>query len=350
MPEVPRQLLKDQTLDSIRAALQGNPDPGPVHEHEWRRVYEDIIRPLLRNIRDLRRYCVTVHGTANSLGGAVAHADMLALEAIRLFLPDVFRRLLAAIYDLTASPGATQVGKDFEAGFHTSRDRSDTDAPPVKSRIEAMIEKAGPQEQVVCNLIRHLFPQAAQYLSGASGDTSFNTDTMLQQRRAGHELVLQLYLEHVADQDLLDSHDAEQAYARMADRHALDKFLRSRDPTRLQNVIHHLRHYENEFQPQHAQPSTIVLLNLLPDLPREPVPLLDDAQKLIGSIVVRLLNTLDKQTAREQTLKSILPELTSLASKVTLIDRIGHRPNLGCKLVSRTEAAPSSRNTCRPFQ
>ena len=339
LPEVPRQLLKDQTLESIHAALHSIPDPGPVPEHEWRSIYEDVIRPLLRNIRDLRRYCVTVHGTAYSLRGAVARADMLALEAIRLFLPDVFRKLPAAIYDLTASPGASQVGKDFEAGFHASRDRSDTDPPPAKSRIEAMIKKAGPQEHIVRDLIRHLFPQGAQYLSGASGDRSFNTETILQQRRAGHELVLQLYLERVADQDLLDSHDAEQAYARMADRHALDKFLRSRDPTRLQNVIHHLLHYENEFQPQHAQPSTIALLNLLPDLPREAIPLLDDPQKLIGSIVVRLLRTLEKETAREQALKSILPELTSLSAKVTLIDRIGHRPKLGYKLVSKIEAA-----------
>ena len=339
LPEVPRQLLKNQTLSSIRAALQDIPDPGPVHEHEWRRIYEDIIRPLLRNIRDLRRYCVTVHGTADSLGDSVARADMLALEAIRLFLPEVFRQLPAAIYDLTASPGASQVGKDLEAEFHASRDGFGTDAPPAIARIQAMLNKAGPQEQVVRNLIRHLFPQGAQYLSGASGDRSFDTETMLQQRRVGHELVLQLYLEHVADQDLLDSRDAEQAYARMPDRHALDKFLRSRDPARLQNVIHHLKNYENEFQPQHAQPGTIVLLNLLPDLPTAPVPLLDDARKLIGSIVMRLLNTLDGETAREKALRSILPELTSLSSKVTLIDRIGHSPNLGSKLVSRTEAA-----------
>ena len=338
LPEVPRQLLKDQTLVSIHAALQDIPDPAPVHEHEWRRIYEDIIRPLLRNIRDLRRYCVTVQGTADSLGGTVARADMLALEAIRLFLPDVFRLLPAAIYDLTASPGAAQLHKDYEAGFHTSRKRSETDAPPPNSRLEAMIEKAGPQAQVVRDLVRHLFPQAAQYLSGPSADPSFSTETMLQQRRVGHELVLQLYLERVADQDLLDSHDAEQAYARMADRRGLDKFLRSLEPTCLQNVIHHLGHYENEFQPQHAQPSAIVLLNLLPDLPRETVPLLDDPQKLIGSIVVRLLSTLEKETTRQQALKAILPELTSLSAKVTLIDRIGHRPNRGCKLVSRTES------------
>ena len=339
LPEIPRQLLKDQTLDSIHAALHDIPDPAPVHEHEWRRIYEDIIRPLLRNIRDLRRFCVTVHGTVDSLGGAVARTDMLALEAIRLFLPDVFRQLPAAIYDLTASPGADQIGKDFEAGFYAAGYRTDTDPPPRKSRIEAMIKKAGPQEQVVRDLVRHLFPQGAQYLPGASGDPSFNPDTMLQEHRVGHELVLRLYLERVADQDLLDSHDAGQAFARMADRHALDEFLRSRDRSRLQNVIHHLGQYKNEFQPQHAQPSSIVLLNILPDLPRKAVPLRDDAQGLIGYVVAHLLSTLENDTDGEQTVSAILRDLTSMSAKVTLVNSIGHRPNLGFKLVSKTEAA-----------
>ena len=338
LPEIPRQLFKEQVLESIQIALDSIENPGPFHERESPDVIEEIIRPLIRNIRDLRRYCVSIQGTADSLKGAVACVDMLALEAIRLFLPEVFLRLPHAIQDLTVSPGAEQIRKDFEGSFYSAMDRTDTDTLPSNSRIDEMIERGESQKDVVLALIRRLFPQGAQYLPGATGDSAFTPSKMLQERRVGHELVLRLYLERVADQDLLDTYDAEQAYARMADRNALEEFLDSRDSARLPNVIYHLSRYESEFQPDQAAPGIIALLNLLPVLPRQSVPLLDEAQRIVGSIVVSLFRTLDQGTVRERTLDSILPELISLSAKVTLIDRIGFRPNVGRKLISKNTA------------
>ena len=338
LPEIPRQLFKDQTIASIQTTLNRLHDPGPFHEHEWPDIFEQIIRPLMRNVRDLRRYCVAVQGTADSLEGAVACVDMLALEAVRLFLPDVFLLLPAAQHDLTVSPGAEQISKDFDAGFASVLDRSDVDKLPSNPRIDAMLETGHQREEIIRTLIRRLFPQAALFLPGDQHVPEFSPSQMLQERRVGHELVLRLYLERVADQDLLDSYDAEQAFARLADRDSLEEFLLSRD-TQLQNVIHHLRDYKNEFQSEHAEPASIVLLNLLPHLPQQSVPLLDHAQRLIGSIVTSLLRALDGASAREQAVNAILPELTSLSAKVTLIHRIGHMPNIGKKLVSEGAAA-----------
>lgn len=60
--------------------------------------------------------------------------------------------------------------------------------------------------------------------------------------------------------------DAEQAWARMADRNALDAYLRSLDSERLRDVISSLDVYEEHFSPEHVIPGSIVLLNLLPNL------------------------------------------------------------------------------------
>ena len=339
LPEIPRQLFKDQTLESIQAVLNHVDDTGPFHQREWPDTFEEIIRPLIRNIRDLRRYSAAVHGTAESLEGAVACVDLLALEAVRLFLPDVFLQLPTVQHDLTVSPGAEQIGKDFDTALASLQDRSDPSKLPTNPRIDAMIEAGEQSAEIVRAVIRRLFPQGTQFLPGNGDVADFNPSTMLQERRVGHELVLRLYLERVADEDLLDTYDAEQAFAHLGDRKALEKFLLSRDRARLQNVIHHLRYYENEFQPEHASPASIVLLNLLPDLPRQSVPLFDSAQRLVGAIVVSLLRSLHPETDREQTVSAILPELASLSAKLTLIDRIGHIPNVGRKLVSKGAAA-----------
>ena len=338
LPEIPRELFKNQTLDSIQTTLDHVDQTGPFHENEWPDIFEKIIRPLIRNIRDLRRYCVAVHSTAESLEGQVACEDVLALEAVRLFLPDVFLQLPTAQHDLTVSLGAEQVGKDFGTTFASFQDRSDAGKLPNNSRIDAMIEAGQPMEEIVHTVVHRLFPQAAYFLPGDQDVAEINPSKMLQERRVSHELVLRLYLERVADQDLLDTYDAEQAFARLADREALEEFLTSRDHDRLHNVIHHLQHYEDEFQGIHAEPASIVLLNLLPDLPRQSVPLLDRPQRLIGYIVVDLLRTVHPETAREQAVESILPELKSLSAKVTLIDRVGHNPNIGKKLISEDAA------------
>ena len=339
LPAIPRQLLKDQTHNSILDTLSRIDDPGPFYEDNWHDVFEEIICPLIVNIRDLRRYCVTIHGTVGGLGGAIACVDMLALEAVRHFLPHVFRSLIAALDDLTVSPGAKQVGKDFQTSFSSLADRSDTDTMPRMPSIDAIIESGKPREAIVKSVILRLFPQGAIYLPGDTSIADVNPADLLQERRVGHELVLRRYLERVADRDLLDAYDAEQAYSRMADRYALEEFLASLDRARLQNVIKHLQHYENEFQPEHAEAGIVVLLNLLPDLPRQSVPLLDESQRLVGAVVVSLLRTLEQGAGREQALEAILSKLTSLFAKITLIERIGHRKKLGRQLVSEDAAA-----------
>ena len=151
--------------------------------------------PLIRNIRDLRRYCVAVLGTAHSLKGEVACQDMLALEAVRLFLPDVFLHLPATQHELTASPGAKQIDKDFHTGFASLLNSSDADRLPSNPRIDAIIKAGKPAEQIVRSLILRLFPQAAHFLPGDNHVPDFNPSEMLLQRRLGHELVLRLYLE-----------------------------------------------------------------------------------------------------------------------------------------------------------
>ena len=63
-----------------------------------------------------------------------------------------------------------------------------------------------------------------------------------------------------------------------------------------------------------------------------------------------LLRTLESDIAREQLVGATLPELTSLSAKVTLIDRIGHRPNLGHHLVAEIAALHFEENLYNEIQ
>ena len=105
LPEVPSHLLAQQLYKAIEHALADIENPGSFDEEVWADVRAEIVGPLIRNLRDVRRYAIAIRETVGGLDGQVALADVLALEAIRLFVPDVFRFLPGAIDGLT---GMTQ--------------------------------------------------------------------------------------------------------------------------------------------------------------------------------------------------------------------------------------------------
>lgn len=125
----------------------------------------------------------------------------------------------------------------------------------------------------------------------------------------------------------------------MTDRAAFDNYLRSLEPERLRDVISSLEAYEDEFGKDHVVPGAIVLLNLLPELPEQQRGMFDfGARMVVGRVVYRLVRSLKDQNAVETAVKEILPQVSTLSSKLELITDIGYRENAGHKLVSESAA------------
>lgn len=201
-------------------------------------------------MRDVRRYAAAIRGTIKGLNGQVALADVLALEALRIFLPDVFARLHSSVDGLTTT-----------ANFGTN------DAPQLKAQIDGLIKAAGPKGDVVRSMIERLFPAAGRHIGGSHYGSDWKR-RWLKERRVAEESILRLYLERVVGESLQAFTSAEQAWSFAADGDALDRCLRSLDPERLQDVIASLEAYEDQFAPKHVVPCTVTLLNLLPDIPK----------------------------------------------------------------------------------
>jgi hypothetical protein len=279
-------------------------------------------------MRDVRRYTVSVRSTVKGLDGHVALADTLALEAIRIFLPDVFARLHDAIDALTTT-------SDFG---------SRQEPPELKASIDGLIKTAGDKAEIVRALIRRLFPAASRHLPYGSHYGSDWRSGWLRNRRVAHDDILRLYLERVAGEGLLAFVAAERAWALMSDRQAFDRYLRSLDPRQLENVIGSLEAYEEKFEPHHVVPGTIVLLNMLPDIPERARGFFDFGSTMVVTrVTLRLLRSLKDPAAVEAAVRSILPEVTTLSAKLELITDVGFREGAGHKLVSQKAAAEFER-------
>jgi len=322
LPAVSENILNSQIFKAIDTALSNIQNPGHFDPDVWPDVFMEVIRPLIRNMRDVRRYSAATYGTIRELEGQVALVDVLALEAIRIFLPNVFCNMHAAIDGLTNA---------FD-GYATR------ESPHLKEQIETLINAAGDREEVVRNLIRHLFPAGKRHVGGHHyGNDSKNR--WLRERRVAHEDVLRFYLERNIGEGLKTFAYAESAWVRMTDRTALENYFHSLPIERVQDVISSLEAYEDQFRSEHVVPTTIVLLNLLPNLPDRELGMFDiDKRLVVGRVVYRLVRSLKNPQAVEVAIREILPEVTSLSSKLELIMDVGHRKGKGHKLVSEATA------------
>ncbi len=325
LPAVPSDVLNRQIFSAIDNALTDIESPGPFDEIVWPDVFMEVIRPLIRNMRDVRRYAAAIQGTVRSLDGQIALEDVLSLEAIRVFLPDVFGQLHSAVDGLTTTSGLSYGGSD--------------DPPNIKKQIDDLIEAAGIQDEVVRAMINRLFPAAERFIGGSNYGPDWKA-RWLRDRHVAHADILRFYLERMIGEGLQAFTYAEQAWSRMADGEALNMYLRSIDAERLQGVIGSLETYEDQFAPEHVVPGTVVLLNLLPDLPERPRGMFEiDTRLVVTRVMYRLLRSVGDLAGVEEVVRQILPTLETLSSKLEVINTVGYREGIGHKLVSETAAA-----------
>jgi predicted KAP-like P-loop ATPase len=325
LPSVAPEVFTRQLASSIEKALAGIDNCGPFNEQLWPDVFAEIIHPLIQNMRDVRRYSAAIRGTVVALQGQVALVDVLGLEAARVFLPDVFAQFHRAIDGLTTTTGSSYGGY--------------SDGPELKAQVNGLIDVDKARADIVRNLIRRLFPAGQRHIGGSQYPVDWKI-RWLRERRVAHEDILRFYLERIAGEGLRSFADAEQAWARFADHLSLNAYLRSLEKERLQDVIASLEVYEDQFRPEHVVPATIVLLDILPDLPERQRSMFELGSSFVVSrVTFRLLRSLKDPAAVETAVRQILPKLSSLSSKLELLTQIGYRENAGHTLVTENVAA-----------
>ena len=336
LPVVSKHLLTRQITKVIDHAISRVGDDDLFQKNRLPDVYWEIISPLIKNMRDVRRYAIQVQATLGQLGGKVALIDLLALEAVRLFLHDTFLQIRRSVDVLTSTSDS-----DSDIQDHSQRRRT---------QIENLEKSAGKQAEVVRSLVRRLFPAGARHLGVPSPDSSDESE-WLKQRRVADEDILRLYLERVANKELQAFYRAEQALALMSDRKAFDTFLRSFEKEQLEDIISSLAHFRDEFAPEQVESGAVVLLNLLPELPERDRGFLDMGNWFfVNRVVYRLLRSLKDPSKVEASIRKILTQITTLSSKLGFIGLVGHHEdgdgNLVPESVARAFEADLRKEVC----
>ena len=327
LPVISHEVLLDELTAAIDASLSDIDGLEPFDEHMtgvWASVLIHVIMPLMRNLRDVRRYCASIRGTVMDLAGEICLPDLLALEAVRLFLPDVFTQLRDAVDTVTAPLQARM---------------EDPDAAEVaRQRVNEVTKSGGSQRGVVEALLEHVFPEGGRrlpdrpFLGGPSHE-------WYQQRRVANTEIFRLYLERSEGQTLGLQRRGDQALSVMADAEGLRSHLQSLEPESLRHVIASLETHQGHFQPEQVIPGATVLLNTWPSMPEHRGGFFDlDNRFIVSRVVLRLLESLGTRDAVTSAVDEILPQLETLSAQLELITIVGHMESAGHQLVAVEDA------------
>ena len=320
IPSIPEQVMYRQISEGLDKALNSLSDDISLDTNRWYDIFPEIVRPLIRNMRDVRRYVDAVRGTTRALLGRVELADLLALEAIRVFMPDTFRLI-----------GESQVALTAPAPPIGSREYADAES---KAAIEALVASAEPQPDIVKQLINRVFPAAGRHVSGMNYGADWQKN-WLKARRVAHPDILRMYLERTENEGVLAFDDAERAFSILDDQAALNVFLRSIDVDRQMDVVAALEVYEGDYPTQAIAPAVTVLLNLLPDLPEPKTQAMwsMDTRLIVTRVVLRLLRQLDSPEEVKNVVEQVWNSIHTIYGRMTLAKIVGSIEGAGHRLV-----------------
>lgn len=319
VPTIPTETLRMQVFERLDMVLEGVDDLR-FTSGLWLDVFVEIIEPLLGSLRDVTRLALSARPALRALGGQIEAVDLLALEALRVFRPEIFTALHGARVALTEP--------------QSYYDRSEK--AQHQATIDKLLKTSEPDAEIVRAVILRLFPAARTYIE----NTRYGPDwvnSWKREHRVAYLGYLDLYFGRTAPTDLVAFQQAELAFARISDPSAFEEYLRLLPAESLEAVITGLETYQGEYPAQSVVPAATTLLNLIPEIPERRNRGMFDLMRpdiVVTRVVIRLLKQLPDEETRDAAVREIIANVQSYSSQEVLIRSVGRVEDPNNALIS----------------
>lgn len=322
VPQAPGNLLRSQVFEELNRVLAPVAN-ATLDESRWSDVYWEVIDPQLSNMRDVTRYAISARSTIKSLGNEVDLVDLLAMEALRVFRPELTQQLSKLRHELTST-----------------RDIMGRKDDRAQKTIAALLAKFPDDDGIIRALFNRVFPVALQYIENNHYGNDW-LNTWRTAHRMAHIDFLNLYFDRVAPDELLAFRNSEYAFELLGDGAALKEYLTGLDPEQLETVLEGLTSYESKFTNNMIIPGSITLMNLIDAIPeKEQRGFFDIGRRdiTVSRVILRLLRRVEDEAEREALVAQILESIEIYSSQLNFIHSVGYREGVGHKLVSEAFA------------
>jgi hypothetical protein len=312
----------DQAISGIRT--------GPFDPDRWQDVAARILGPLLSTPRDINRYLAALPASLRMIGEEVALVDVLALEAIRLRLPDAFAQLGSMRRALT------------DVGMITSQ------TPGWQAEVDAFIESADEHAEVARDLCRLLFPATERYLGTNTTYPSSWLPIWRKNRQVANPDVLAIYLSKQLPPGTVPAATVELAVLAMARKELFQAAVDSLSADDLDDFLARLAGYEDEIASTAILPGCSVLLGLYPRLRSQSKGFLDVGPEIaVDRVVLRLLRRVDDEAERTRIVEELCTKVAGFTGRIRLLHLVGRRPNPDMeRLIPAAESDRLFRQVC----
>jgi hypothetical protein len=278
-------------------------------DDRWPAILTSVITPLLRTVRDVRRVANVAPTTAGLTGDDVALEDVLALECVRVLLPDVYDDL---------APSARALTRQRQVEVFRSH------LPDDKDQIDRLIEAGGANAEVARALIRQLFPAAERHLNNTEYGPEFAREWRKERRVATYAGLL-TYLTKALGEHAVRAAKVRSVLDSLGDVAQFEDEVASIPIDQLPDLLARLTDYLDAVpaEPRITANAVANLLNLIPTLPEERRSFFDvDAEFLVAPLAGGLLERLALD-ARDGVAELVFDRVTSIYGQFRLVQWFG---------------------------
>ncbi|XWY18627.1 KAP family P-loop NTPase fold protein [Bisgaard Taxon 45] len=302
IPKISSQLLENHLFSSLNSIL------GDVQldQNRWSDAYWDIIKPTIKNVRDIRRYVSSLSHTFQYVGKFIDTIDFLLIELIRIFYPQKFKEIFELRECLTS-----QLNDE-------------------KSKYA--IKNFAEENEIYSHFLEKTFD-----INSNSEDQHFSSENEYRKkRRIAYKTFFDLYFNQILSSDFQEIQISEKLWLSMSSE-AFKEHLNGIDANSLEKIVKNLIDYEDNFDENHvliAIPALYENLSRVPEKEREVFDIEPD--RIWSKLTYRLLRKIP-ESSRIKTISSLLG-CCNLFGQLEIVRIIGHRENIGYRLVSEKNA------------
>ncbi len=323
VPEARTVDVKSALVDAFAEVTDVAAETGPYDPDRVGEVLNEVVFPLVGTLRGVKRYANAPPVTLRTVGDEVALADVLALEAIRLFMPEVYSGLSAFAEALTTPSDA------YIVSSYKDRD---------KKVVEDLLESTGGRRDLIDKMCELLFPAGLALVENNHYDTR-EDDKAGRERRVANWRFLRFFLDKRLPQEAVPARKVQEVFEAFGDPDKLTALLAEEDLEGLDRLMLRLQEYEDAFQPREVLQAIPVISDRHARLMSEAGRTIDfGADVSYGGLMRRMLDKVEDPEQLTYQLKTILPRIDSLSARLELVSIVGHRPNTGEKRVSQEDA------------
>jgi len=324
LPMIPRKVLTREVAQALDFALEQV--KVRLDREVWDNTLLNIVVPAIKNMRDVRRLAMAVRSTAAALTDSIEVSDIVALETMRLFLPDAFWYLVT--YQLP----------EENSKINTDEIRSKEEK---EINISEALSNVPQDEAIIDAFLRITLPTSSYYEPGMFSAGIGRPDEYLRKRRVAYSEVMKVYLEQVLPDQLIAFANAERIYQLTDDSTALAHEFNAIADDELEDVISDLGRFAGEYSEAGLINVIVEILGAMTRLPRhdDRSVFMPEARYNVTYTINKILEQYQRNGgAVEAAVDAIIPQLQSLSAEIELILLIGHVPNAGRRLVSSSYA------------